>query len=388
MEKIALYTIFRCTNYGAVLQAYALARVLREILGEDAVDVLNHRMDPRDNHLLGKISNPNTPWFQRWRNRLKANRKYVSPDLFETRRRKTIRFIDEKIRPTQHLYKSPSELRAIPAYKTVVVGSDQIWNPVLNHDFGMNQYLAECLPERQDRIAYAASFGVGLLSNEVRERYAKALSQFRTITVREETGADIVEDLLGRRPDVVLDPTMLLPAKMWQEVACEGDHKPCGDPVAYWVRTLTQADVDALSRLANSRRSRVLLFSAGQMPKLDLPKNVIACIDAAPDDFVRAVSGAEWVVTDSFHGLMFSTIFRRPVMALGDIACTSSNVSRLTDFCKRYGIEGAVSDINAFRRGAVLDIVDTGNLRADALASDIERSMKHLHGLRRECQDL
>ena len=69
--KIALYTIFRCTNYGAVLQACALARTLRRMLGEDSVDVINHLMDPRDNHLLGKITNPNTPWLQRWRNRRK-----------------------------------------------------------------------------------------------------------------------------------------------------------------------------------------------------------------------------------------------------------------------------------------------------------------------------
>ena len=103
--KVALYTIFRCTNYGAVLQAYALARTLRAICGEGAVDVLNHRMDPRDNHLLGKITNPNTPWFQRWRNRRKFAARYVRPDLFEARRQGTVRLIEGAIRPTERLYR-------------------------------------------------------------------------------------------------------------------------------------------------------------------------------------------------------------------------------------------------------------------------------------------
>ena len=124
--KTALYTIFRCTNYGAVLQAFALARVMRSMLGEDGVDVINHRMDPRDTHLLGKITNPNTPWFQRWRNRRKFAARYFRSDLFEARRAKTIRLIEEHIRPTTRLYNRPEELREMPAYSTVVVGSDQI----------------------------------------------------------------------------------------------------------------------------------------------------------------------------------------------------------------------------------------------------------------------
>ena len=112
--KTALYTIFRCTNYGAVLQAFALARTLRGILGDDSLDVLNHRMDPRDTHLLGKITNPNTPWFQRWRNRRKFAARYFRPDLFELRRAKTVRLLERSIRPTAHLYARPEERRALP----------------------------------------------------------------------------------------------------------------------------------------------------------------------------------------------------------------------------------------------------------------------------------
>ena len=115
MAKAALYTIFRCTNYGAVLQAFALARTMRGILGEDSVDVVNHRMDPRDTHLLGKITNPNTPWFQRWRNRRKFAARYFRPDLFEARRAKTVALIAQEVRPTERLYASPDELRGIPA---------------------------------------------------------------------------------------------------------------------------------------------------------------------------------------------------------------------------------------------------------------------------------
>lgn len=380
-DRIALYTIFRCTNYGAVLQAYALARVLREILGEDAVDVLNHRMDPRDNHLLGKISNPNTPWFQRWRNKRKAVRRYVSPGLFEERRKKTIRFIEEEIRPTAHLYRTPFEFKDMPEYRTVVVGSDQVWNPDLNHDFGMNQYLGECLPENQDRVAYAASFGVSLLPSEMRARYTSALGRFRRITVREETGATLVESLIGQKPEVVLDPTMLLSADAWCKVAGLEARNPNQGIVAYWVRTMAQADMDALGKMAKAKGKQIRLFSAGPMPKLDLPDGIMPCIDASPPEFVKAVACADGVVTDSFHGLMFSTVFRKPVLALGNLGVGLSNASRITDFCNRYGLRDAVADIEAFRRSESVDFADMNLLLKEVLSCDVKKSISYLKNI-------
>ena len=222
-------------------------------------------MDPRDTHLLGKITNPNTPWFQRWRNRRKFAARYFRPDLFEARRAKTVALIEREVRPTERLYASPDELRGLPAYATVVVGSDQVWNPLLNTDFGRNQYLATDLPDGQDRVAYAASFGVSEIPESLRGEYAAALGRFRRITVREETGAAICESLLGRRPTVVLDPTMLLSADEWRAATARRGASAAEGPyaAAYWVRSVTQADVDALAAFARARGLPVRLMSAG-----------------------------------------------------------------------------------------------------------------------------
>ena len=378
--KTALYTIFRCTNYGAVLQACALAHTLRRMLGEDAVDVINHVMDPRDNHLLGKITNPNTPWFQRWRNRRKFASKYIRPDLFEVRRQKTIRLIETQIRPTERLYRGPQELRGLLTYGTVVVGSDQVWNPILNNDFGHNQYLADCLPDGQDRVAYAASFGVSELPTPCREEYRAALSRFRKITVREESGADICQTLLGTRPEVVLDPTLILSASEWEALA--GDRQSAGGAiVAYWVRTVTQRDVDALAQIARREGLPVCLMSAGPIPKLALPPEIVPHVDADPLDFVRAISKATIVVTDSFHGLQFATLFRRRFVALGDVSNPKANASRLVDFGVRYGLSDGIHDIEAFRAGAVCPIASFASFNVAALEADRARSLKALEGL-------
>ncbi len=390
--KIALYTIFRCTNYGAVLQACALSRTLRGILGEDSVDVINHRMDPRDNHLLGKVTNPNTPWFQRWRNRRKFVVRYFHPELFELRRQKTIRLIEEHIRPTERLYRSPCELGDLPAYDTVVVGSDQIWNPGLNHDFGRNQYLAVDLPQGQDRVAYAASFGVAELPEECREEYQAALSRFRRITVREESGAEICRELLspgGECPQVVLDPTMLLTADDWEnaagsvpKVSGSVPKAPAGRYVAaYWVRTLTEADVSALARIARDLSAPICLMSAGPMPKFAFPPEIAPYVEADPFDFVRTFAGSAAVVTDSFHGLQFATIFRRPFAVLGNLSDPRSNASRLVDFCSRYGLSAGVQDIECFRAGTEFHFADFTSFDPTALECDRVRSLDALKGL-------
>ena len=376
--KIALYTIFRCTNYGAVLQAYALARILREMRGEESVDVISHRMDPRDNHLLGKITNPNTPWFQRWRNRRKFAARYFRPDLFEVRRQRTIDLIGTQIRPTEWIYKHPQEFRNLPPYGTVVVGSDQVWNPTLNHDFGCNPYLADTLPEGQDRVAYAASFGVAELPEPCREDYRSALSRFRKITVREESGAAICRTLLGTCPEVVLDPTLLLSAEAWLSAV---GGKRSGVLAAYWVRTLTQRDVEALAQVARREGASVRLMSAGPMPKLTLPPEIEPCVDADPFDFVRVLADSSAVVTDSFHGLQFATLFRKPFVALGELSNPQSNASRLVDFGARYGLSGGVHDIESFRSGAPCPFASFAAFNASAFAVDRDRSMKALEGL-------
>lgn len=389
--KSALYTIFRCTNYGAVLQACALAKVMRGLLGDGNVDVINHRMDPRDTHLLGKITNPNTPWFQRWRNKRKFAARYFHPELFEVRRARTIRLIAERIRPTERLYKSPRELKGLAPYATVVVGSDQIWNPGLNHDFGHNQYLGSDLPENQDRVAYAASFGVSELPENCREEYRAAMSKFRKITVREESGAEICRNLLsadgvrpssladGVRPQVVLDPTLLLSDDEWCEGVGSGPTSPKGRYVAaYWVRTLTTEDVAALERIAKDAGAPICLMSAGPMPKLDFPPEVAPYVEADPFDFVRTVANAHVVVTDSFHGLQFATLFQKPFLALGNVDDARSNASRLVDFCARYNLSGGVQDIEDFRRLAPRPFAGFADFAVDALAADRSRSLQIL----------
>ena len=382
-RRIGLFTIFRCTNYGAVLQAIALKRVLSRLFPDAAVEVINHWMDARDTHLLGKITNPNTPWFQRWRNRRKFARRVLEPGLFEARRATTISLIERALAPTARVCRSPEAFRDLPPYDVVVVGSDQVWNPGLNHDFHVNPYLCATFPEGQRRVAYAASFGVGALPPACEAEYRAALGRFAAITVREETGAAICAHLLGARPAVTLDPPLLLTADEWRAALAEFGTSPASESgsalVAYWVRRVTQADADALGRFARAKGvARVRLLSAGPMPRLALPPEVEPFIEAGPLDFVRAIATSAGVVTDSFHGLQFAVAFRKPVVALGMLSDPASNASRLVDFARRYGLDAAAQEIESFRSGGVEALADSATLDAVSLERDRAHSLERL----------
>jgi hypothetical protein len=87
------------------------------------------------------------------------------------------------------------------------------------------------------------------------------------------------------------------------------------------------------------------------------------------------------VVTDSFHGLQFSTVFGKPFVALGGLSGPKSNVSRLVDFCARYGLSGGVHDIERFRAGAEPEPVDFSSFDLSAFSADRVRSTDELERL-------
>ena len=174
---------------------------------------------------------------------------------------------------------------------------------------------------------------------------------------------------------------MLLTAEEWHDAVVRGASAAKGPHVAaYWVRTVSQADVDALAAFSRMRGVPVRLMSAGPLPKLAFPNEVVPFVDADPFAFVREIADSDAVATDSFHGLQFAAIFRRPFAALGDMSDPKSNASRLVDFCRRYDLGGRVQDIGSFRNGEAPH-VDVGELDEQALEADRVRSLGELRAL-------
>lgn len=182
-------------------------------------------------------------------------------------------------------------------YNYYLVGSDQVWNP----DFAGDDYYFLHFAEPDKRIAFAASIGYKTLSDAKLKEYSEYWKKMRYISVREDSAADLIEKAIGKRPDVFLDPTMLLSRQEWDDIAVKPSVKL---PERYVVCLFLGNVPDSI------------------MEKYSLPKDIKLVIlnDKTypdyflfgPSEFLYVIKNAEFVFTDSFHCAVFSIIFHRP----------------------------------------------------------------------------
>lgn len=223
-------------------------------------------------------------------------------------------FARDRFRLTRRAY-SFDEARELSAeYDALVVGSDQLWLPV---NVAGDYFTLSWVASGVRKVAYATSFGLSELDGWTSRRVGEFLPGYHAVSVREESGADIVEKVIGRRPEVVCDPTMLLDASRWREVAASARADAPGDPyvLAYFLgRNAWQRE--AVRELADARGLKVVAVAHNDSyVRADEGYADLYPWDAGPAEWVRLIDGAELVCTDSFHGTLFSSVLGTPFVS-------------------------------------------------------------------------
>lgn len=295
--KAGILTFHHSLNCGAVLQAYALQTCLRQ-LGFDA-EVVNY----------GRIG-----WPRRFPISFRSVRSFVGSLLKDVmtvwlegrRRRAYSRFLHEWMSLGPSVTRQDLLNRN---YTHLISGSDQVWHPVINE--GDSLYYLVGLPKTVRRISYAPSFGVDRLNDDLECRVSGWLKEFDFLSVREPQAANYVKRLCGRNAEVVCDPTMLLPAEHYREM----EKSPSGMPdryiAVYTICGHPWAEAVAL-KLGMQARLPVIHLVGGQMARWYLPGKVRRVTAWGPSEFLWFIRHAEHVVTNSFHGTVFSLHFHRP----------------------------------------------------------------------------
>lgn len=152
----------------------------------------------------------------------------------------------------------------------------------------------------QKRIAFSASIGYEELPTEVLERYTKYWKQMRYISVREDSAADIIEKATGKRPDVFLDPTLLLTQNEWNEIV----EKPkCRIPDKYILGLfLGNMPQEIKTKYEQAYGMEFVILNDKSFPDYYV---------LGPSEFVWLIQNAELVLTDSFHCSVFSIIYHK-----------------------------------------------------------------------------
>ena len=220
-KRIGIITILKVNNYGAELQAFATQKIL-QMMGYDA-EIIDYLFYKNPRHKRTRLSAPTAkmslskhlkerlfPIVANWKSRKFRYEQSKRDEKFE-------QFHRDKTKQSE-CYRTLDDLKAAKLdYDVIMSGSDQVWNPGLYSS--LDPYLLRFGTKEMKRIAYASSFGVSDVPDDVVEYYRESLSDYSAIGVREDKAVDLVKRLSGKDARLVLDPTLLLNREQWMQVA-------------------------------------------------------------------------------------------------------------------------------------------------------------------------
>lgn len=219
-------------------------------------------------------------------------------------------------------------------YDVIFVGSDQVWGPMsLYAGFYNLLFVDESVP----KFSYSSSFGKSLIMRHQKKGVANFLNKLDSIGVRETRGAEIVKELTGRDASVVADPTLLLSRDEWEKEIIMSD-AAIGEPyILCYMLGPRQDNRAAVMRLGKELGLKVLTFNhMDWYEPADEGFGDIQNYDSDCLDFVKLLSNAEFVVTDSFHCTAFSIIFHKKFLTFYrlrpiDIKSSHSRIESILD---------------------------------------------------------
>ena len=350
--KIKTITCHDVYNAGASLQAYALVTYLNK-LGHEA-RIIDYKPEYLSRHyrLWGGASGKyNKPLLRELYSLIKFPRRLKLK--LGKRKKEYDNFTQKHLILTDKRYNSYEELLDNPPQADVYfAGSDQIWNTLFENGRDPSFYL-QFAPENAVRASYAASFATDSIADEYKISVSKWLKELDFISVREESGVDIVEDMGIYNVVQVLDPVFLLSKEDWLNVL-----KPIDINEPY----LLIYDFDINDKLAEFAKKLAKDMNLKIYSVLDNPNCDRSFSQVGPDGFVTLVKNAEYVISNSFHATAFSIIFEKQFFVFDRF----ENINkRMHDLLKAFKLESRL----------VLDDFDSSEINYNEIRNNINKQI-------------
>lgn len=332
--RIGIITLPLNTNYGGILQAYALQTVLQNVGGHEVTvfdknrfyrsswkkDIFSYPVRFVQKYILGW--NKPIRWEVEWRKNETIMGQYTEPFIDKYIHR---RYCDDlsSLKPNE--------------FDAFVVGSDQIWRPMFYPNIA-DAYLKFAEHWHVARIAYAASFGTDQweYTEHQTEECGKLLKMFDKVSVREKNGVALCKKYFDVVAQHVLDPTMLLSKEEYIKLF-QGANTPQhqGELMTY-VLDETQEIKELVANMSQRHSWKVFETNAKIM---DANAPIEKRIQRPVEEWLRGFYDAKFVVTDSFHACVFSILFNKPFLIVGN---SSRGMSRIESLLSLFGLEDRI----------------------------------------------
>ena len=332
MDKIGIITLNGYYNYGNRLQNYATQEVLKSLgFSIEAVIINNDTIlkTKKNSKLFKRVSKlihePIDALF--W----KINKKIfkcINNELINQRMKIFKKFTEEYILEREYNILEDEGLKDLcEIYSYFIVGSDQVWNP---DNIRSTPIYFLTFAERNKRISFAPSFGVSKIPSEWEKDYKIWLSGMHRLSVREETGAEIIKKLTGKDATVLVDPTLLLSKEKWLSISKESINKPKNKYIlTYFLGDVPYKRRKIINSIAKKNNLEVINLADIRDKKTYL---------AGPSEFIDYINSASVLFTDSFHGCVFSILLETPFVVYERIGSTSM-YSRIDTLLSKFQLE-------------------------------------------------
>lgn len=364
--KICTITCHDVYNHGASLQAYALMKYLSS--KGNNVEIIDYKPDYLDiQYKLLAINN------ERWNKNIFTKLVYllfkIPNRILQLKRKRSFdKFTNKYLKLTPKKYVSNEQLKNdIPEADIYMCGSDQIWNS--SHKNGRDEaFYLNFVPNNKIRASYAASFATDSIANEYKDMVKKQVNRLDRISVREQSGVNILNELGVKNVVTVLDPVFLLSKKEWDLI----------DKQVFEEEYILIYDFDnnpLIKKIAIdiSRKMGWKIYSVNEM-KLGYEDKSFKY--SGPEIFVSLIKYSKLVISNSFHAVVFSIIYEKQITVVNRL---ENNNTRMRDLLNIVGLESRMIH-NDFDINEIITEIDYSHVNK-ILKEKIEFSKAYLENV-------
>lgn len=332
--KIGILTLPLHNNYGGILQAYALQKVLKDMGHEVWTVDLPFRKTPIYIKILSIIKRILIKYVL---GKKTVVRTWPTKKEEQIISQNTRKFINDYIKSTEPIFVGKIHELNKYNFDAYIVGSDQVWRPKYSPHLPYFFLSFLINDDVIKRIAYAASFGTEEweLNKKETEIAKDNISKFNSISVREESGVILCKDHLNVKAELVLDPTLLLTKEDYINQFNLSEDNNDNEMLIY-VLDKTKFKTECIKAI--SKHLKLNTFATTPKYKFGevSAKKLHIMIFPPVTEWIQGFKSAQFVITDSFHGTVFSIIFNKPFLVIGN---ESRGLSRFKSLLKIFNLE-------------------------------------------------
>lgn len=342
--KIGILSQPLYNNYGGLLQSFALLNILKD-LGHDVWII------DRDYSKISFISRLiyYTKYFIS-HYFLRHKQSYAIPLYLLTEREKKIiskythQFVNTYLIPRTSRIYTNAEIRKVHSYnfQSLIVGSDQVWRPAYSPN--IYNYFLDFVPNNKvKKISYAASFGVDYSEYSTKQIsiIKPLIKQFVGISVREESGIKLCNQLFDVNKVIqVLDPTLLYSGEYYNLMFSLKEYQ-CENILCSYILDMNDDKKEDVEYLADQLNLKIKSNMPKETLTMETRSQVYDCVFPSVESWMKDIYNSQFVITDSFHGTVFSILFHKPFIVLIN---PGRGISRIKSLLSMFNLDNRIVD--------------------------------------------